>query len=189
MKIFEKIILTLVVLMILVRLLFHIPFTGVFLLLSISVLSLVYLFGSWYFFSGEGLAKNTAVSVVSGLVFFIALIGVLFKLMLWPFGTVLTYMGSFFGIGLFVVLLLPGFLFRKSVPEERHYYSWILKRAFGIIGICIALAFTPIKTLCILYHPDDPEYVRLFTKAYDGQSERDWEEFHAYRKSKEKAAE
>ena len=114
------------------------------------------------------------------------LIGILFKLQLWPGATLMSIIACIAGVGLLIILFFQHLGNKHSEPEERNYSFNMLKRTGVIISISIALTLIPVKTLCSLYHPDDPEYVKLFTRAYEEEKKEYWDEFNTYRKSKDK---
>jgi hypothetical protein len=86
--------------------------------------------------------------------------GILFKLMFWPFSAVYLQMGMAVPILLIVAISL------KSSGGEilKYYFNNMILRLSIISFLVIMLFFTSSVTLVKIIHSDDPERVRLQTQ-------------------------
>ena len=138
---------------------FYLPFSSLLLVLSIMFLSSFYLVLSFALFNKIRLreilkddsykatnSKNIIISVFSGFSFSIVLIGILFKLLLWPGGQIQLTVGI-------VSLMFSVLIVFTLIKKDRAFF--ILKRAFLFLGISSFLYFISNETLLNHYYPNE----------------------------------
>lgn len=177
----EKILLLIVSITIIAKV-FNIPFSEPLIVFTLPLTGIIYIFSGWKLFEIKESRKKYFISTLLGIIYFIILIGILFKLQLWPNGQNIIAMGGYLGIGILLYLLISYLLNKiKASPEVNYFYN-LLVRSIGIIGIGIFIMLIPLKNLIAFYHPNDKEFVRLFMKAYkSGNNQKYWNEFEEYR--------
>jgi len=98
-----------------------------------------------------------ALSVLAGVALSIAVIGVLFKLQLWP-------MSAFWlllGVASLAVITIATFVIRSARPDLNAYTRGILLRSLPLWLACSLLYALPSATLWKFYYRDNPEMGRL----------------------------
>lgn len=160
MKLIERILWVIVALALVMKVL-HLPLSSLLLIVSISVLNMLYFFLSWLLFPQPTRQEQMVwLSVLAGVFLSTGLTGVLFKLQLWPLsGFYLLVGGTSLAIVIVLVLLLRG-----SRPELDDYMRGLLRRAVPMLVACIALYALPNATLTAFYYRDDPEMGRLMIR-------------------------
>jgi len=143
--------------------LLHLPGTGILLVILLSTLSIFYLGGSWYLFKQE--KQNLPISIITGLVFSIAMVGILFKIQIWPGAK---GMLSIANIGIIIMFLTSGLLYSLTKDiDMKQYYKTMLMRLLMITVLTGSLYFLPTRELIKISHRDDPEYARLLIQAHE----------------------
>lgn len=161
---------------------FRIPLSGPLIIFTLPLTGIIYIFSGWKLFETKGGRKNYFISTLLGIIYFIILIGILFKLQLWPNGQNIIEMGGYLGLGILLFLLINYLINKKSSNPDSNYFFNLLTRSIGIIGFGIIVMLIPVKKLITLYHPNDKEYVRLYMKAYKAENnQKYWKEFEEYR--------
>ncbi|MFT6166691.1 MAG: glucan phosphoethanolaminetransferase (alkaline phosphatase superfamily) [Vicingaceae bacterium] len=163
--------------------LFHWPGASALLILSLSALSVFYMYFSFAFFNGIELRKvfkkesYTGISTLrivgaigTGLGLSVALVGILFKLSFWPGATMQLI------TGLAVLLIVTVISFFKLKNSNDGYYFKVLKRAVPVVSICITLIYIPTQVWLELRYPNNPEYVQALIEAEANPSNSElWE--------------
>ena len=159
---------------------FHLPASGILTVLSLSSISVIYMYLGFALFNNlrfskifkkesyQGISTNRIIGGIgTGLALSFSAIGILFKFQSWPGTTVQLGVGCF-GLGIVTVVSL--IKIKKSVDG---YYSDILKRVafFGIT--CVFLFAIPTKTWLNWKYPNNTEYVHA---VLDAQSNPDNQE-------------
>jgi hypothetical protein len=173
MKTFEKVLISATIIIVILKV-FRLPFSGPLIVIATQILSIAYMFGGWKMFvDSQSKSKHYFLSTISGLFFSFALTGILFKLQLWPFAQNFSGMGSFLTLG----LLLPYFIFKSKNNDLSKviYFKDMQRRTLIIGGLCFILFIIPISNLVTFYHPNDPEYVRLFMQMNDNPGNQEYE--------------
>lgn len=156
--------------------LFWIPFSSELLILSLSALSILYLWFSFALLNGIRLrdvgkkqsfaaisGRRIAISIVAGISFSIAVIGLMFKFMRWPNAHQMLLMGV-------VPLVVIGSIsIIKFISTKDAYYKKMLIRIGIIGGLSIAFMVAPYFWFDLKYR-DFPEY-RAAVKATDADPE------------------
>jgi len=166
MKRTELILIGIAVLALLMKLL-HLPTSGILTILSLSSISVIYMYFGFALFNNlrfrkifkkesykEISTKRIVGGVGAGLALSISAIGILFKFQSWPGASVNLIMGI---VGLTVVTIISLIKMKKNTD---NYYSNILKRVVGFGAICIFLFVIPTKTWLGWKYPNNPEYIQ-----------------------------
>lgn len=135
------------------------PGSGIFMIISLTFLSMLYFPGAFYFFADKSMKRqNTPLSIVAGLVLSITTIGMLFRFMYWPGGAPILFIGL---VG--IPFVLGGILFLKSkAPEElATYYRNMVTRTSVLLILASVFYFTPTETLVKVQYWHDQELARL----------------------------
>lgn len=142
--------------------LLHWPAT-VFLILSLSVLSLIYWPLAFYFFSEKKLAnQNLALTIPSGLLFSAITIGVLYRLQFWPG---ISFMPAGI-VGCIIVFYFAFMLSKKASSDElKLYYKRMLRRTVIMFSISVLFTFVTSHDLLLLQYRDATE-VAIRDKLY-----------------------
>jgi hypothetical protein len=138
----------------------HIPFAGPILTVALSSLAMAYTIGSFQRASlKEDEKPFTLLNIATGLILALTCIGILFRLMYWPFGQ------NHLTIACIGLPIIFGWLFhaRKNVvyPETARVYALKSLRVAVFFTLAAILYLTPVKTQIEFEHPDDPEMARL----------------------------
>ena len=174
-----EIILTIIFLLGIVYRILHWTGSGIFFVTASSALSILYLLFSWYFFKDKVTKKqNIVISIITGIMLSIGMTGILFKLQIWQGAKGLLTIGTF---GILIMWVIV-FIKRNKLSDMTSYYKNMFARMTLIGSITIILYFLPTGQLFKIYHPDDPEYARLFTMAHDtpenAEYQKAFEEYH-----------
>lgn len=163
MKQLERILWGIVLLAILLKV-FHLPLASFLLIISMSLLNLVYFFLSWLLFP-QPTRKDQIVtlSIVAGLFLCVGQIGLLFKIQQWPMSAFYLILG---GAGL-VILTVLIILIRTSRSDLADYTGGLLRRTLPMLVVCVLLYLLPSATLTAFYFRDDPEVGRLWIQHND----------------------
>lgn len=166
----EKIYLVVITLAILLRL-FNIPGAGGLLTLSMMTFSLFYLGLSTFLFNGlslEDISKGfskTAISikrvlgsVIIGLSLSTLVLGVLFKIMLWPGAIGMLFFGTRLAFVPLIICII------KYFPERNIFYLNAIKRVSVALIIGLFLFYLPNEYLWNVYYKDFPEHIETLKK-------------------------
>lgn len=149
----------------------HIPGGNILAVLTMTILSMVYFCLSFALLNGlgfRGMIKNDnykAISalrmvgaVLSGIVFSTAIIGILFRWMMWP------------GAGAMLIVSIPGFLIMliivliKYFTKKELFYRNMLIRIV-IIGIPLLVLFVNSSLVRNIRYSDNPELLQAIEEA------------------------
>jgi hypothetical protein len=171
MKRTELILIGIAVLALLMKFL-HLPASGILTVLSLSSISVIYMYLGFALFNNlrfrkifkkesykEISTKRIIGGVGAGLALSVSAIGILFKFQSWPGASVNLIIGI---VGLTVVTIISLIKMQKNTD---NYYSNILKRVAGFGAICIFLLAIPTKTWLGWKFPNNPEYVQAVIDA------------------------
>ena len=143
----------------------HISDGGLIFILSSYGLSLIYLFGAFYFFcDGSIKRQNLPLSIISGILLSIAPVGILYKMeyivdgMPWLVAAVAAS-----GIVLVAVLLLRN----RAGEELKTYYTNMRARSLFLFILTAILLLIPTRALMHLEYYNDPQYAELKANCYD----------------------
>lgn len=151
--------------------LLHLPASGILLTLLLSILSIFYLAGSWYLFRQD--KQNLVISIIVGLLFSLAMVGILFKLQIWPGANEILTITN---IGIIIMILVSGTIYALTKDAEiKPFYKTMLTRLVIITLFTGTLYFLPTRNLIKIYHSDDPEYVRLFIQAEENHDNKEYQ--------------
>jgi len=128
-------------------------------LFVLTILALLYLLFSFYFLRDSKTRKQKLwLSLFSGLIFFILLTGILFRLLYWPGATAMLNSGLFFGaIHLLIVILIKN----KITDELKNYFDKLLLRSVILYGISFVFYLIPSSYIASVEFRSDPELARL----------------------------
>jgi len=160
MKFFEKILWIAVVLGLLLKVL-HLPFSSLLLILGLSILSMSYLFAGWFMFATPTRQdQDTTTSILTGIALSVMVLGLLFKIQVWPMASFFLLLSIPFTGVMLVVLLIT----RNSKPELKRFYSAMTIRTVPIL--VAALVMYPITERAFLnyYYHDNPEKAALLDR-------------------------
>jgi hypothetical protein len=172
----EKIIIAFVVLGLFFKFM-HFVGAGPILVVGFSSMAMMYLGGGFYFLQGENEQKRTGLAVVSGIVFGISCIGILFRIMYWPGGKAMLIIPAIaLPIMLAIVFYLKG---KENQPLETDKKLLIRLLIFSVFAI--TLYFISNKALLTIQYPNDPEVVRIKSNHFDHpENEAYAKEYHEY---------
>jgi hypothetical protein len=142
---------------------FRIPGGNITMLLSLMALSFIYLFASIYFLrDAETKQQKLGLSIGTGIVFFIVLIGIMFKLMYWPGALLMLLIGIMVGIFHFLLVRVM-----KSKKDEKliNYVRNLSIRSAVITGFACILFAIPTSVLIRAEYRNYPELAELKIKA------------------------
>jgi hypothetical protein len=162
---------------------FHLPASGILTVLSLSSLSVIYMYLGFALFNNirfrkifkketykEISTKRIIGGIGTGLALSVSLIGILFKFQSWPGASANLIMGI---VTLSIVAIISLIKMKKS---EDDYYSNILKRIAIFGAICIFLFSIPTKTWMEWKYPNNPEYVKAVLDAKsDPENQQLWD--------------
>ena len=135
------------------------PFGGVLIVISLGAIAMIYFPGAFYFFSDKNISRqNIALSVISGLFLAFVVIGILFKLMYWPFSHLYLLIGTFTTP---VLLIITHLLKSKATEELKVYYKNMFLRISVLALLCVTFFLTPTSALLKIQYRHDPELARL----------------------------
>jgi len=162
----------------------HLPFSGPLTVISLGTLAMVHVVRGFEMVSfEENENQSNAVNMVTGLVLAIACIGILFRLMYWPFSQMHLTIASF---GLPIVF---GWLYivRSKVvyKETSQVYFLKLVRVAVFFALAAMLYSISLKTQIDIENWDDAEMARLKYKYMSNQTNAEYKkEYLDYRNSK-----
>lgn len=103
-------------------------------------------------------------SVATGIIFSITILGVVFKYLIWPGGSIMLLI-SFVGmLIIFIVALI------KNLKKPSKFYQNVLLRCAVYGGVACFFFFTKASTFIAIKYRDYPEYVKAFEKAMEDPS-------------------
>ena len=168
MKLTEKILAALIFISILLKL-FLIPGGGVLLVLSMQLLTIIYFALGFAFFNGirlrnifkkasyEGISTMRVVgAVVTGICLSNLLVGILFKLQLWPGANATLIVALIPTIIVLIIILI------KLFKNKDSYYSGIQLRIAIIGTIALLLFLLPSISIIKIQFRDHPRYIKAF---------------------------
>ena len=162
---------------------FHLPASGILTVLSLSSLSVIYMYLGFALFNNihfrkifkketykEISTKRIIGGVGTGLALSVSVIGILFKFQSWPGASANLIMAI---VTLSILAIISLIKMKKS---EDNYYSNILKRIAIFGAICIFLFSIPTKTWMEWKYPNNPEYVKAVLDAKsDPENQELWD--------------
>jgi len=131
----------------------HLPFAGLLIVLSLSLLMLLYFLLSWMLFPQPNKKDQIlGLSIFCGIAFTIQLEAILFKVQIWP-------MAGFFSIlGLLLtgVVLILAMAMRGGRPQLATYFNGLFRRAIPLF--VLGLLLYPVDEIDILrfHYRDEP---------------------------------
>jgi len=172
---------------------FNVPGSILLLIFSLFTLSLLYFPFGFYFFSDKNLNRqNTPLSVLGGMVLSIAVLGILFKLLFWPGGSIQLLTAFILTPLLFLICF---FLSRKNNEDLKIYYkNYKLRIIFWFALTVIFMTVTGRQLIILQYrtsperelklkaheHPDDPENQKALEKYYHLRDSMEMVKDHVY---------
>jgi hypothetical protein len=179
MKKFELIFVTLGLVSILLNL-FLIPFANLFMLLSLSILSVFYLYFSFAFFNGiqlRNIFKKVAYADVSalrivgaigtGIALSQTIIGLIFKFNEWPGAFVMMSVG----LSGFLVVAIVGFI--QFTKNKIDYYRNIFKRIALFGGLTLILVLLPSNLMFEFKYRNYPTYIEAYKKFIENPTNKE----------------
>ena len=151
---------------------FHLPGSAILTVISLSSVSVFYLYLGFMLFNGirfrkvfkkesyKGIStKRIFGGIGTGIALSFSAIGILFKFQSWP--------GASFqlGIGLFGLTIVTLISLTKVKKNSDNFYSNILKRVAFFGALSIFLLFIPSSTWLNWKYPNNPEYVKAILNA------------------------
>ncbi|MCL2413984.1 MAG: hypothetical protein FWC94_01865 [Bacteroidales bacterium] len=159
-------------------------FPGGYILLikSLSGLAFLYFPFGFYFLCDKNIKRqNLILSVLSGWWgLSVVPLGILFKLMHWPGGQNMLFIGVISAPILLIVIFL---LKRKAKEELTTYYRNMFIRTSIWVVLAIFFCFTPNTTLWKIQHRNDPELLDVRIKYHEGRSNENHIDFRRRRDS------
>ena len=150
----------------------NIPFASVLYVMSLSSLSVMYfMMGSYFFCDVNFKRQKLPLSIVSGILLAIAVIGLQFKMQFWPGTSGLLLIGC---IAAPAIALISYYLRAKDSGELGKYYSNMLLRSSIIGSLCLLFICTPDGAIIRYQYRDDPEYARLFSLHVENRDNKDY---------------
>jgi hypothetical protein len=139
--------------------LLNIPSHGALTVLSMTVLSLIYFPGGFYFFSDKKImTQKIGLSIPAGFVLAVIPLAIMFKLQHYPGYFLLAIIGIIGGPILFV---LTKILQRKSDTTLHKYYRMMNLRLIVLTLTMVLFFLLPSKTIINIQYRNDPEQARL----------------------------
>lgn len=144
----------------------RLPMASLLLILSLSTLATLYLCFSWRLLPQPLPQKQVLrLGVQVGFALAIGLVGILYKLQIWPMSNFFLLIGSA-GLAVLILIILRA---RKNQPELAEYHRPLLRRAIPVCLACAFLYALPVRSLVAFYYRGDPELqplmIRLHTSA------------------------
>lgn len=143
-----------------------IPGAGIVTMLSLSILGMMYYFLGFALFNGiklRAILKSSSYTnitaakiigaVLTGWVLSMALIGIMFRLQLYPGGHNLLFLGL---IGMMAIIVVS--IIARLIAGQSRIFPRILKRIAVVAAVSALLYITPTDTLLDLQHRNNPEY-------------------------------
>lgn len=152
MKVFEKVLWSVVLLGLLLKI-FHLPFSSLFLVLGLSTLSMSYLFAGWFMFASPTRKdQDTATSILTGLALSVLVLGLLFKVQVWPFASFYLLLSiPFTGVMLAVLIIT-----RRGKPELNRYYNAMTLRTAPLLLAAVIIYPIDERNFLDYYYSDRP---------------------------------
>ncbi|MBC7862772.1 MAG: hypothetical protein IAF38_07345 [Bacteroidia bacterium] len=165
MKLPEKILVGLFLIGIILRF-FNIPGGTTSFMFTLLGLSLYYLFGGFWAFSysdkKNGIKENKLwFSIPLGLVAGYAILGIIFKWMIWPGATITLMNASFFLTGSFMASIILLYTLGRKL-NLRNYFRSTTIRISVLLGLTVGSFFLKGIQIFSFFHSGDPELVRKF---------------------------
>ncbi|MDP2387821.1 MAG: hypothetical protein Q8M29_15720 [Bacteroidota bacterium] len=160
MKLLEKIFLLCITLCFVLRI-FFVPGFIAFSFFSLFTTALLYLTAGFWLFNYKDkksgvIQNNIGLSIGSGIVFFIALIGIAFKLMFWPGAFVFLALSCLLLVG----LLIAGIMLHQNSKGRKKYYKLLIIRYASVLVFCITLIFFNGNNIYRFFHRNDPVLIQ-----------------------------
>ncbi len=130
---------------------------------GVTLLAMLYFFLGWMIFPMKGSGKRmVALSVLSGMALSIAITGFLFKIQIWPMGS-LYLLISIPALALLLIVIQTQ---RGSRPELAPYFNGLTKRLLP--AFVLSVMFYPVeqRTLLNFYNRDQPGKAELLDSMY-----------------------
>lgn len=152
----------------------HFPGGAVLLIISLTIIAMLYFPMAFYFFSDRELKRqNLALSIVSGFFLSLVPIGIMFKLQYWPGAQLNLLIGTFSAL---IILAITYFLKSKSSDDLKTYYKNLFLRTTVLLTLGIILCLTPTSTLLKIQYHDDSELARLKIQSYTNPDNQEFRE-------------
>lgn len=143
-----------------------VPLTGVLTVVSLSLLSVFYMYFSFAFFNGirlrhifkksayEGITTMRILgSILMGFALSVTTMGILFKFQDWPLSHINLIIGL---LGLTIALIVGAIKYSRTKSE---YYTTLFKRIAVVGGLAVVLLLIPKETFLELRYRSHPEYI------------------------------
>lgn len=145
------------------------PGSATFLILSLSLLSIIYyLFGFAFFnqiqfkkiFNKDSYKELSNLRIIGaiavGIVLAIICIGLLFKLQRWPGARINLFMGLILSLIVLIIALI------KYSKSKEDFYSRIIKRLIIMGGFALMLIFISDLTIVKIQYRGHPDYIKAY---------------------------
>lgn len=143
--------------------LFHLPLSSTLFIFGVTLLSLLYCFLGWSLFPERGSGKQmVALNILSGIALSILLLGLLFKIQIWPMASFYLLISIPFLAGLLIVVQV----WRGSRPELAPYFNGLTKRLLPALILAVMLYPVEQRTLLNFYYGDQPGKAELLDRLY-----------------------
>lgn len=143
--------------------LLHLPLSDLFVVIGTTLLAMLYFFLGWLLFPVKGAGKRmVALSIVSGVVLSIAITGLLFKIQIWPMGS-LYLLISIPALALLLIVIQTQ---RGSRPELAPYFNGLTKRLLPAFFLAVMIYPVEQRTLLNFYNRDQPGKAELLDSMY-----------------------
>jgi magnesium-transporting ATPase (P-type) len=182
MRVVEKIVLTVIILVIALKY-FSIPGAAALLIVLLMTLSLFYMGLSVVLFnnvtlddlnkgiSKKGISRNRILgSVFTGFALSVIVIGVLFKIMLWQ-GS-----GANLLAGMLAIFIPLAVSIIKYSSLKDSFYLNVIKRTSVAIIVAVSFYLMPVEYLWNVYYKDAPEYIEALKKAKENPGDYELKE-------------
>lgn len=142
-----------------------------------------YLFFSWYLFKEKHTnEQNITVSIIAGLFLSTSLLGIVFKINIWP-GSRVIQCPSLFVIGILIVTLA----IMHINNNKKVYCLLMIKRCLFIGFMSLTFLYIPTYYLIKIIHRNNSTEARLLIQTfYNPENEEYQKEYHDYREKKDK---
>ena len=152
------------------------PFGSEILILIMPIISLFYITGFIFIFNEKETSKQKILlSIIAGLFWSIIPIGILFKILFWPYGQEMLKISSISAVIIFFIIY-----YLKSYHKEEYskHYSSMFKRALILAVISVCFYILPNRTIINIEYRDDKELARLKLLHYSNPNNKQYKQQH-----------
>ncbi len=150
---------------------FHLP-TNAVLIISTSVLSMLYFLGAAYFFrAGKFKANQALLSAICGVLFSIIPIALVFKIQVWTSHDNLV-LASFLACAVALILVLA--TRPKFIEKDGVFIKRLLIRSVALMLISSAMFLISTPTWLSILHRNNPEVARIRTLYYENPDNEEY---------------